>query len=414
MISNLKNFGIKTLNWEKTFTEILPADPERNNFVRQVRKACYSITRPQKFPSPSIVILSLSLCSLLGIQKSEIDTEEFLQMFTGQQQINEIESWSCCYAGHQFGSWAGQLGDGRAITIGELRIENGKLLDVQLKGSGKTPYSRQGDGKAVLRSCIREYLCSEAMFYLGVPTTRALGVFKTGEKIMRDILYDGHPAMEDGALLVRTTESLIRFGTFQMFSAQGMIDITKSLLDYSINRNFPQLKDVNEPEKYFKLFETVMMTTASLVAKWQGIGFVHGVLNTDNMSILGETIDYGPFGFMEEFEPNWTPNTTDREYQRYSYINQPDICQWNLEQLGNALIPFLKDSEKIMQITLKFKSKYQESYTSVFGKKLGFESIDAEDLNKLMEKLNHAMSVSRLDMTMFYRLFADFDIFSFE
>ena len=192
--------SISGLKWEKTFVDALPADPITENYIRQVRSACYSITKPQVFKAPSLVILSMSVCQLLNIPEELTKTEEFLRMFTGQESIPGIAPWSCCYAGHQFGSFAGQLGDGRAITIGELRNDEGKLFDIQLKGSGKTPYSRHADGKAVLRSCIREYLASEALFYLGIPTTRALGVFLTGEKVIRDILYDGNPAPEPGAI----------------------------------------------------------------------------------------------------------------------------------------------------------------------------------------------------------------------
>lgn len=406
--------GILQLNWQKTFVDRLPGDKEESNFVRQIKHACYSFVKPQKFPSPSVVIVSKSVCHLLGISDEEIKSDEFLQIFSGQMQVNDIKSWACCYGGHQFGSWANQLGDGRAITIGELKNDRGQLFDIQLKGSGRTPYSRFADGKAVLRSCLREYLCSEAMFYLNIPTTRALGVFKTGEKIVRDILYDGNPAPEDGAILVRVSESLIRFGTFEIFAVQDNPTLIKLILDYSIERNFPQLKNMSEPDKYFQWFQTVVDSTAKVIAKWQGVGFVHGVLNTDNMSVLGETIDYGPFGFMEEFEPEWTPNTTDKHYRRYTYENQPEIGQWNITKLGNALLAFLKNAARIKEIISTYKQSFKEQHYLVFKEKLGFESMSIEDFTDLFKQLKPLLVVSKMDHTMFYRLFAEFDIFAFQ
>ncbi len=406
--------GVLGLDWRKTFVENLPCDKEESNYVREVKQACYSFAKPQKFPSPSAVIVSKSICHMLGISDECVKSEEFLQVFSGQMQVNDIKSWACCYGGHQFGSWANQLGDGRAITIGELRNLRGQLFDIQLKGSGKTPYSRFADGKAVLRSCIREYLCSEAMYYLNVPTTRALGVFKTGEKVVRDILYDGNAAPEDGAILVRVSESLIRFGTFEIFAFQNNPTMIKLILDYSINRNFPQLINVPEPDRYLQWYQTVVDATAKLVAKWQDVGFVHGVLNTDNMSVLGETIDYGPFGFMEEFEPGWTPNTTDKHYRRYTYENQPDIGQWNVTKLANALLPFLKDQERLRAIMATYKKSYTQQHYQVFKAKLGFELISLEDFTEFFKQLKPLLVVSKMDHTMFYRLLAGFDVFAFQ
>lgn len=406
--------SIGGLRWERTFIDALPADPITDNYVRQVRNACYSYTKPQLFKAPSLMILSMSVCRLLNIPEELTKTDEFLKIFTGQEPVPDIPSWSCCYAGHQFGSFAGQLGDGRAITIGELRNDEGNLFDIQLKGSGKTPYSRHADGKAVLRSCIREYLASEAFFYLGIPTTRALGVFLTGEKVIRDILYDGNPAPEPGAILCRVSESLIRFGNFEMFYWQDKHEITRQLLEYVIARNFKELQQYQAPERYLKFLEKVVSSTAQLIAKWQSVGFVHGVMNTDNMSVLGETIDFGPFGFVEEFDPKWTPNTTDNDSRRYTYESQPDIGLWNLMMLGNSLLPIVEDVDKVKDILKGYRPIFDNHYLETFKKKIGLVNTDDETAAKLIKDLMTLLESSKLDMTIFFRKFADFNIFEFE
>jgi uncharacterized protein YdiU (UPF0061 family) len=405
---------LNSLKWEKTFVDQLPGDVVTDNYVRQVKGACYSFTKPQIFPSPSIVIMSMSVCQLLNMSPSIISSPDFLSLFSGQRQVDDINSWSCCYAGHQFGSWAGQLGDGRAITIGELRNEDGRLFDIQLKGSGRTPYSRHADGKAVLRSCIREFLASEAMHHLGIPTTRAMGVFLTGEKVVRDILYDGNPAPEPGSMMVRVSESLVRFGSFELLSWQKKPELIIQLLDYVIQRNFKHLNELKGPEKYLEWFKIVTRSTAQLVAKWQGVGFVHGVMNTDNMSVLGETIDYGPFGFLEEMESGWTPNTTDNDTKRYTYENQPDVALWNLAMLGNALLPVVESTDKIRDILKQFKEIYDASHTEIFKRKLGFYKIGNDECRPLVKDLMSLIESSKMDMTIFFRKFADFDIFEFE
>ena len=403
--------GLKHLTWEKTFSDAMPIDPIRENYTRTVKNAVVSFVRPQKFPSPSAVIVSEAMAEKLGIPFKETESEEFVKLFIGETVLENASPFATCYGGHQFGSWASQLGDGRAITLGELRVGD-KLYDVQLKGCGKTPYSRFADGKAVLRSCIREYLCSEAMFYLGVPTSRALAVLSTGEKVIRDILYNGNAKPEPGATCVRVAESFIRFGHFEIFATQHNKEITEKILDYTIDRNFPDLKSQNKPTRYFNWLERVINLTAILVAHWQAVGFVHGVLNTDNMSILGETIDFGPFGFLENFDPDWTPNTTDAEMHRYTYQNQPDIGLWNLSRLTAALNQVLNDTEKSKVLLQKYKTAYFAEYGVVFRKKLGFDKIDDKDLGALIEKLHKLLEECQIDFTIFYREFANFDIFN--
>nr|GMD61807.1 UPF0061 protein azo1574 [Ipomoea batatas] len=229
------------------------------------------------------------------------------------------------YGGHQFGMWAGQLGDGRAITLGEVLNSKSERWELQLKGAGKTPYSRFADGLAVLRSSIREFLCSEAMHSLGIPTTRALCLVTTGKYVTRDMFYDGNPKDEPGAIVCRVAQSFLRFGSYQLHASRGKkdLDIVRTLADYTIRYHYPHLEN--------------MKRTASMIAGWQGVGFTHGVMNTDNMSVLGLTIDYGPFGFLDAFDPSYTPNTTDLPGRRYCFANQPDIGLWNVAQFTSTL-----------------------------------------------------------------------------
>ena len=238
--------------------------------------------------------------------------------------------------GHQFGHWAGQLGDGRAISLGEAVLADGQRRELQLKGAGPTPYSRSADGRAVLRSSIREFLCSEAMHHLGIPTTRALSLVGTGEGVVRDMFYDGHPEVEPGAIVCRVAPSFLRFGHFELPSQRGDTSLLQALADFCIARDFPHLRGRGEP-LYADWFAEVCERTARLVAGWMRVGFVHGVLNTDNMSILGLAIDYGPYGWIDAYDPDWTPNTTDATGRRYRFGWQPRVANWNLGQLARAL-----------------------------------------------------------------------------
>ena len=269
--------------------------------------------------------------------------------------------YAMCYGGHQFGHWAGQLGDGRAINLAEVE-HKGKSWVLQLKGAGETPYSRTADGLAVLRSSIREYLCSEAMFHLGVPTTRALSLVLSGDKVLRDVMYDGNQAYEKGAIVSRISPSFLRFGSFEIFAARKDTENLKNLVDYTIKHHFTHL-GVSSKENYINFFKEVSERTLKMIIDWQRVGFVHGVMNTDNMSILGLTIDFGPYGWLEGFDFGWTPNTTDRQHKRYRYGNQPNIGLWNLYQLANALYPIIEEVDPLNTILEQYKIDFEKQFT---------------------------------------------------
>ncbi|MCL4158791.1 UNVERIFIED_CONTAM: hypothetical protein GTU68_020474, partial [Idotea baltica] len=296
------------LNIQDTFNKELPADPNTDNSPRKVREACYSFVTPKKVKHPTLIHASEEVAQLIGLNSNDIKSENFLNIFSGKSVIPETEPYAMCYGGHQFGHWAGQLGDGRAINLGEV-LHNDQRWAMQLKGAGPTPYSRTADGFAVLRSSIREHLCSEAMFHLRVPTTRSLSLVLTGEDVLRDVMYDGHPDYEKGAVVCRIAPSFIRFGNFQILAQRQDKVNLQILADYTIKYFYPSIKSQNK-DKYIEFFRMLSNRTLDMVIDWQRVGFVHGVMNTDNMSILGLTIDYGPYGWLEGYDPGWTPNTT--------------------------------------------------------------------------------------------------------
>src|SRR5210317_442900 len=326
------------LSFENQFANELPGDQDMENTRRQVTGACYSLVAPTPVPAPALVAYSKEAAAELGLSEEECRAPWFKDVFSGNLILGDMKPYAMCYGGHQFGNWAGQLGDGRAINLGEIVNAANQRWTLQLKGAGPTPYSRSADGLAVLRSSLREFVCSEAMYHLGIPTTRALSLILTGEQVVRDMFYDGHPQHEPGAVVCRVAPSFTRFGNFQIFAARGDHDTLRRLAEYTLAQDFPHLGSP-APETYLALFAEVCRRTAEMVVHWMRVGFVHGVMNTDNMSILGQTIDYGPYGWLEGFEPGWTPNTTDGEGRRYCYGAQPEIAQWNLVQLANALHP---------------------------------------------------------------------------
>ncbi len=310
------------------------------------------------------------------------------------------EPYAMCYGGHQFGNWAGQLGDGRAINLAEVVHDNQRWA-LQLKGAGETPYSRSADGLAVLRSSIREHLCSEAMYHLGVPTTRSLSLILTGDEVLRDVLYDGNAVYEKGAVVCRVAPSFVRFGSFQIFAARRDNENLKKLADYTIRHFFPNLEEGTK-EGYIQFFQEVADRTLDMVVHWQRVGFVHGVMNTDNMSILGLTIDYGPYGWLEGYDDNWTPNTTDAQGKRYRYGNQPGIALWNLVQLGNALVPLVEETKPLEEILAGFREKYAEKYMTMMRHKLGFQLEKDED-EEIIGDLEKMLQATETDMTIFFR-----------
>jgi len=384
---------------ENTFADQLVADPSTLNMPRQVRGAHFSSVAPTPTAKAALIIANHGLAAELGIPQAELQSDDFRDIMSGNQVLPNSKPYAMCYGGHQFGNWAGQLGDGRAINLCQLNTQD-KRYTLQLKGAGITPYSRSADGLAVLRSSIREYLMSEAMYHLGVPTTRALSLCLTGDQVLRDMMYDGNAAYEPGAVVCRVSASFIRFGNFQIFAARNELDNLRKLLDYTIAHHYPHITG-DDKERYIQFFREVTQRTLKLMIEWQRVGFVHGVMNTDNMSILGETIDYGPYGWVDNYDPDWTPNTTDNATKRYRFANQPYIGQWNLAQLANALYTLTEESEPLMEVLNEYKTNYQEGYIKMMASKLGLEGSAFNPV--LIKDLDELMRSYETDMTIFYR-----------
>ncbi len=398
--------ALAALNFDNAFTRELPADPDGSNAVRQVHRACYSRVRPKPVAAPQLVAYAAEVAELLDLEPDACETEEFAQVFAGNRLLTDMDPYACCYGGHQFGNWAGQLGDGRAINLGEIVNRRGQRWVLQLKGSGLTPYSRRGDGLAVLRSSVREFLCSEAMFHLGVPTTRALSVLLTGEQVIRDMFYDGHPQFEPGAVVCRVAPSFTRFGSFEIFTSRDDIDTLRQLLDYTICTDFPHLGEPS-PDVYLQWFEEVCRSTAEMIVHWMRVGFVHGVMNTDNMSVLGLTIDYGPYGWLDDYDPDWTPNTTDAANRRYRFGNQPQIALWNLAQLANAIYPLIEQAAPLETALQLYGDCYRQGWQAMMAQKLGLKTFDPATDLLLMTELDRVLRLTETDMTIFYRRLAD-------
>jgi len=397
------------LTFDNRFTRTLPADPDTANRPRQVIGACYSRVKPTPVTAPNLVAYSREVAELLDLSDETCTSDHFTKVFAGNRLLTAMDPFAMCYGGHQFGHWAGQLGDGRAINLGEIINQRSERWVLQLKGAGPTPYRRAADGLAVLRSSIREFLCSEAMFHLGVPTTRALSLILTGDRVERDMFYDGHPKLEPGAVVCRVAPSFIRFGNFEIFAARGETGVLKQLVDYTIRTDFSRL-DSATPGVYPLWFEEVCRATADLMVHWMRVGFVHGVMNTDNMSILGLTIDYGPYGWLENYDPNWTPNTTDAVGRRYSFGNQPQIALWNLVQLANAIYPLIGQVEPLQRALEIFQRRYQERWRTMMAQKLGLNGFENSHDDDLIKELLSVLSLVETDMTIFFRRLAMLDI----
>ncbi|MGK0386732.1 MAG: hypothetical protein ACI849_001350, partial [Patiriisocius sp.] len=391
------------LNIKDRFNKELPGDPILENSRRQVEEACFSYVRPKIPSNPSLLHSSPEMLAHIGLSEEDSKTKNFLHIVTGAVVIPNTKPYAMCYAGHQFGNWAGQLGDGRAINLAEIE-HNNRRWALQLKGAGETPYSRTADGLAVLRSSIREYLCSEAMHHLGVPTTRALSLSLSGDQVMRDVLYNGNPEYEKGAIVSRVAASFLRFGSYEIFSSKGDTKTLKTLVDYTIKNHYPQ---IGEPSKegYVAFFKAVVYRSMEMVIHWQRVGFVHGVMNTDNMSILGLTIDYGPYGWLEGYDHGWTPNTTDSAHKRYRYGTQPQVVLWNLFQLANALYPLVDEAEPFETILDDYQTDVEVRYLTMMRSKIGLQNEDNMD-RLLVEELESVLQLSETDMTLFFRALA--------
>ncbi len=408
MTPNPKDTRLNRLHFDNKFTRELPCDTETDNFRRQVASACYSRVAPTPVAAPEMVAFSKEAANLIGLDDSDCQSDLFTRVFTGNHVLSGMDPFAMCYGGHQFGNWAGQLGDGRAINLGEVVNSSRERWMLQLKGAGPTPYSRSADGLAVLRSSIREFLCSEAMFHLGVPTTRALSLTLTGEKVVRDMFYDGHPKEEPGAVVCRMAPSFTRFGNFQILAARGETDLLKQFMDYTIDTDFPHLNQTRKKD-YAAWFKDICDRTMDMIIDWMRVGFVHGVMNTDNMSVLGLTIDYGPYGWLEDYNPDWTPNTTDLPGRRYCFKNQPGIALWNLGQMANAIVPVLGRPEPLQEIMDEVVGAYTPSHQAMMAKKLGILNYEQANDDPLITGLTGLLRSIETDYTLFFRQLALFD-----
>ncbi len=383
------------LRFDNSFVRGLPADPVLANVPRQVHNAAYTRVDPTPVAAPKLLAWSDDLAARLGIEKPGTDNT-MVEVLAGNRLLPGMQPYAARYGGHQFGHWAGQLGDGRAITLGELNAADSTRQELQLKGAGRTPYSRTADGRAVLRSSLREFLCSEAMHHLGVPTTRALSLVATGEPVMRDMFYDGHPREEPGAVVCRVAPSFVRFGNFQILAAQEEHDALRTLADY-VCKNYFSNKSIQE------VFLEICRRTGLLMADWMRLGFVHGVMNTDNMSILGLTIDYGPYGWLEGYDLEWTPNTTDAEGRRYCYGNQPHVARWNLARLAEALLPLVPDKAALEGGLTVYADTFADAWRKALAQKLGLAALDQPGDDELVSGLFQLLAEQETDFTIFFR-----------
>jgi serine/tyrosine/threonine adenylyltransferase len=381
----------EALRFENTFVRDLPADASTHNVPRPVAEAAYTRVSPTPVAAPRLLAWSEALGAYLGVARPEN-----ADVLAGNRVLPGMQPYAARYGGHQFGHWAGQLGDGRAITLGEVVATDGSRQELQLKGAGRTPYSRTADGRAVLRSSVREFVCSEAMHYLGVPTTRALSLVGTGEPVIRDMFYDGRPAPESGAIVCRVAPTFVRFGNFQIHAAHGETQSLRRLADYILREHFPG-------HGYASWYREVCRRTSLLMVDWMRLGFVHGVMNTDNMSILGVTIDYGPYGWLEGYDPQWTPNTTDAQGRRYAYGNQPQIAHWNLVRLAEALLPLIPDEDELRQGLNLYADTFNRHWPQAIAQKLGLASLDRPGDAELMRGLFQALGEAETDFTLFFR-----------
>jgi len=407
---------LESFNFDNKALRVLPVDESVDPRVqRQVQGACFTSVHQEPLENPETVVVSQAALDLIDLPESEAVRDEFAEYFSGSKPFAGSKPAAHCYCGHQFGYFSGQLGDGAAMYIGEIVNRKGERWELQLKGSGPTPFSRRADGRKVLRSSIREFLCSEAMHALGIPTTRAGSCVTSDTRVVRDIFYDGNPIMEKASVISRIAPTFLRFGSFEIFKptdamtgrkgpSVGNKELLHKMLQYAISSFFPETIEMFPdagPNQYADFYKTVVLRTARLVAQWQAVGFCHGVLNTDNMSILGLTIDYGPFGFMDYYNPDNICNSSD-DQGRYSYKNQPSVCKWNLQKFAEALqdaLPLDMSMEIFNLYDVEFKKAYYEKMKLKLG--LVRKSLDAD--RPLITSLFDTMKETHADFTNTFR-----------
>ena len=367
-----------------------------DNTYARLPEIFYRRVMPTALPAPYLVSFNEKAAELIGLDSSEAAKPEFIEYFTGNKLPAGSEPISAIYAGHQFGTFVQQLGDGRAILLGEVVNEKGERFDIQLKGAGLTPFSRMGDGRAVLRSTIREYLCSEAMHALGIPTTRSLCITGSDTPVYRE-------TVETSAVLTRIAPTHVRFGSFELFYYRGQYDEVRTLADYVIREFYPQFSDAEN--KYLEFLREVVSRTAKLIAQWQSVGFAHGVMNTDNMSIVGLTIDYGPFGFLDEFDAGFICNHSDYG-GRYAFDQQPSVGLWNLYKLAQTLVPLI-EVEAAEAVLGEYQTIFTENYIELMRGKLGLQTEESDDA-VLIDDLFEILQTNAIDYTVFFRRLGEF------
>ncbi len=391
------------LNFSNSFVASLPGDQTGGAASRLTPLVSYSLVKPEFAAKPEMLSWSREAAELIDLADIDEKDQDLARVFSGNLLCPQMQPFAARYGGHQFGHWAGQLGDGRAITLGEVLNARGQRWEIQLKGAGRTPYSRRADGRAVLRSSLREYVCSEAMFFLGVPTTRALCCVLTGDDVVRDMFYDGHPEAEPGAITTRMAPSFVRFGHFEIYAANEEWDLLRTFLHYVMNTHFPQHTHQGTYD-YLGWFREVLRSTAMLMVDWLRVGFVHGVMNTDNMSILGLTVDYGPYGWQDVYDPDWTPNTTDRERRRYRFGAQASVALWNLQRLAEAIEPIVGQEGALIDVLDSYQEILVEEYHLMMSRKLGLTGTLNRERKKLIGDLGTVLCATEIDMTLFFRL----------
>ncbi|XP_061777599.1 protein adenylyltransferase SelO, mitochondrial-like isoform X4 [Nerophis ophidion] len=414
LIQNLDHFRVSNEKLMGAF----PIDEMQGNSVRTVKNCIFSesIPTPLKGPLRLVAVSKDVIEGLLDLDMATTQSETFLQYVSGGRRLPESQPLTHRYGGHQFGYWAGQLGDGRAHLLGQYTNRKGDTWELQLKGSGKTPYSRSGDGRAVVRSSLREFLGSEAMHFLGVPTSRAACLVVSEEPVLRDQFYDGNVKTERGAVVLRLAKSWFRIGSLEILSQSKELDLLRwfvdfrKLLNFVIEEHFPSIQ-TNDPDKYLAFYSRVVNDTAHLIAQWMSVGFAHGVCNTDNFSLLSITIDYGPFGFMESYNPSFVPNTSDDE-GRYSVGEQASVGLFNLEKLLDALRPILTaGQQRAAETVLKgYVDIYETRIHHLFKAKLGLLGDDVED-DYIIAFLLKMMEDTQADFTMVFRELSEFSAF---